>query len=257
MEGRTLRKTLKTLIPLAAAAMPLALMPAAAHADSGTSYQATLNPVNGSGGSGMATVTVQGDRATVDLNYSGLATTFSGGPFPHVQHIHIAANGTCPTMSDDKNGDGVISTPEGQPDYGAVGTTLSTKGDTSPNAATNIKVAPSGGSANYHRTFTLNHATAQSLNSGTGVVVVHGLDPSTLSKKAQNEKSPLVPSLPLAATAPALCGPLSAMPTGGVATGNGSTGGVEDLGLFAAGGVLVAGGGALFASRKRTAAKVR
>ena len=42
----------------------------------------------------------------------------------------------------------------------------------------------------------------------TGVIVVHGLDPTTLSAKAQAEKSDLVPSLPLAATSPALCGAL-------------------------------------------------
>lgn len=250
-----MRKTLRTLVPLAAAAVPLALLPAAAHADSGTSYQTTLNPVNGSGGSGMATLTVHGDRATVDLSYTGLATTFGGNPYPHVQHIHIGANGTCPTMGDDKNGDGIVDTVEGQPDYGMVGTTLSTKGSTGPKAATDLKVVPSGGSADYHRTFLLNSATMNALQSGTGVVVVHGLDPATLSKKAQNEKSNLVPSLPLAATAPALCGALTSMPTGGVATGSGSTGGIEDLGLFAVGGGLVAGGGALLATRRRAVSK--
>jgi hypothetical protein len=255
MEGHTVRKSLRTLIPLAAAALPLALLPTAAHADSGTSYQTTLNPINGSGGSGMATVTVNGDQASVDLNYTGLATTFGGNPYPHVQHIHIGANGVCPTMSADKNGDGIVDTVEGQPSYGSIGTTLSTNGDTGPSAGTNIKVAPAGGSADYHRTFTLNSDTMNALQSGTGVIVVHGLDPSTLSKKAQNEKSNLVPSLPLAATAPALCGALSSMPTGGVATGYGATGGVEDLGLFAVGGGLAAGGAALFASRKRAASK--
>ncbi len=45
------------------------------------------------------------------------------------------------------------------------------------------------------------------------MIVVHGLDPATLSKKAQAEKSDLVPSLPLAATSPALCGALTAWPT--------------------------------------------
>jgi len=255
MEGSPVRKTLKTLIPLAAATVPLALLPAAAHADSGTSYQTTLNALNGSGGSGMATVTVQGHRATVNLSYTGLATTFGGNPYPHVQHIHVGANGTCPTMSDDKNGDGIVDTVEGQPDYGMVATTLSTKGPTSAKAATDITVAPAGGSASYHRSFRLNAATMDALQSGTAVIVVHGLDPATLSKKAQNEKSNLVPSLPLAATAPALCGALSSMPTGGVATGTGSTGGIEDLGMFAVGGGLLAGGGALFATRRRATSK--
>lgn len=246
-----MRKSLRVLVPIAAAAVPFAMMTAPANADSGSFYQATLNPLNHQKGSGMATVSLQGNTATVKLNYTGLATTFSGAPFPHVQHIHIGAEGKCPTPSYDKNGDGVVSTPEAASAYGAIGTTLSVKGDTSPAAGTNIKIAPSGGSANYSRTIKVSSAVAQSLRAGTGVVVVHGDDPTLLSKKAQGEKSPLVPSLPLAATAPALCGALTSMPSGGVATGTGSTAGVQDLGLLAAGGGLVAAGAGLFVARRR------
>ncbi|HEY6932246.1 MAG TPA: hypothetical protein VI452_02510 [Marmoricola sp.] len=249
-----MHKGLRVLVPLAAAALPVAFMAPAATADSGTSYQATLNPLNHSNGSGMATVTVHGDTANIHVSWSGLASTFGGNPYPHVQHIHIGARGTCPTMSADKNGDGVISTTEGGPAYGTIGTTLSVKGDTSPNAGTDIKIAPSGSSTDYHRMITLSSDTLDALRSGTGVIVVHGLDPATLSKKAQKEKSDLVPSLPLAATSPALCGALSAMPTGGVATGNGSTAGIEDAGLLGAGGALAAAGGvAVYALRRRRA----
>jgi hypothetical protein len=252
-----MNKALRVLVPLAAAALPVAFMAPAATADSGTSYQTTLNPLNGSGASGMATVTLNGDTANIHVSWSGLASTFGGNPYPHVQHIHIGAAGTCPTMSADKNGDGVISTTEGGSAYGAIGTTLSVKGDTSPNAGTNIKIAPSGSSTDYHRTIRLSSDTVGSLRDGTGVIVVHGLDPATLSKKAQKEKSDLVPSLPLAATSPALCGALTAMPTGGVATGNGSTAGVEDAGLLGLGGVLVAAGGVglVAARRKRAGAR--
>jgi hypothetical protein len=249
-----MRTSLRTLIPLAVAAAPLALMPAA-HADTGSSYSATLNSINGSGGSGMLTLTLNGNQATIDESWSGLASTFSGAPYPHVQHIHIGAQGACPTSSADKNGDGVISTTEGAPAYGGIGTTLSVSGDTSPAAGTNIKIAPGGSSTDYHRTITLSQDTVDSLNAGTAVVVVHGLDPATLSKQAQGEKSDLVPSLPLAATSPALCGALSSMPTGGVATGTGSTAGVEDLGILAAGGGLALAGGAFLAMRRRTPVK--
>jgi hypothetical protein len=252
-----MRKSLRVLVPLAAAALPLAIAPMAAQADSGssTTYQATLNPLNHSSGSGMFTMTVNGSQAMIHESWSGLAQTFGGAAYPHVQHIHIGAAGTCPTPSADKNNDGVISTTEGGPSYGAIGATLSTKGDTSPASATDLKIAPAGGSLNYHRTITLSSDTMSALKAGTGVIVVHGLDPATLSKKAQGEKSDLVPSLPLAATSPALCGALSSMPMGGVATGTGSTSGTEDLGLFVLGGGLVAAGGALFASRKRAAVK--
>jgi hypothetical protein len=250
-----MRASLRTLLPLAVAALPLALAPAA-HADSGASYSARLDSINGSGGSGMLTLTVHGQQATIHESWSGLAASFNGADYPHVQHIHIGAQGQCPTQSADKNNDGVISTTEGAGAYGGIGTTLSVKGDTSPAAGTNIKIAPAGSSTDYHRTITLSQDTLNALQANTGVVVVHGLDPATLSKKAQNEKSDLVPSLPLAATSPALCGALSSMPSGGVATGTGSTGGIEHLGLLAGGGSLLAAGGVLFATRRRTPANV-
>jgi hypothetical protein len=250
-----MRKSLRLLIPLAAAAMPLAMAPMAAQADTGSTYQATLNPLNKSAGSGMFTMKMHGNQATIDMSWSGLPAKFNGGAYPHVQHIHIGGQGACPTPSADKNGDGIVDTVEGQPAYGAIGTTLSTKGDTSAKSGTNIKIAPGGSSLNYHRTITLGSDTVNALNNGTGVIVVHGLDPATLSKKAQGEKSNLVPSLPLAATSPALCGVLNSMPSGGVATGNGSTSGVEDMGMFALGGGLLVAGGALFANRRRSAVK--
>ena len=249
-----MRRTTRALLPLAAAAVPFAMMAAPAQADSGT-FQTTLNPLNHSSGSGMAMITLNGNTAHVTLSWSGLAATFNGAAYPHVEHIHIAGNGQCPTTAADKNGDGVISTTEGAPAYGGIGTTLSVMGDTSPKAGTDIKIAPSGSSTNYHRTIQLSNDAASSVRNGTGVVVVHGLDPATLSKKAQTEKSDLVPSLPLAATSPALCGVLSASPSGGVAAGTGSTAGVEDLGLLAAGGGLVALGAGLFAVRRRATAK--
>jgi len=249
-----MRTSLRTLLPLAVAAAPLALMPAA-QADTGSTYQATLNSINGSGGSGMLTLSLSGNTATINESWSGLAAEFNNAAYPHVQHIHIGAQGTCPTQSADKNNDGVISTTEGAGAYGAIGTTLSVSGDTSPDAGTNIKIAPGGSSTDYHRTITLSQDTVDSLQAGTAVIVVHGLDPATLSKQAQGEKSDLVPSLPLAATSPALCGALSSMPSGGVATGTGSTAGVEDLGLLAGGGALVAAGGMFFAGRRRAVAK--
>jgi len=250
-----MKKSLRVLAPLAAAAVPLAFAAGPALADSGASYQATLNPINHQTGSGMLMLTLNGDTATITESWSGLAATFNGGAYPHVQHIHIGAKGVCPTMAADKNGDGVISTTEGGPSYGGIGTTLSTKGDTSPAAGTNIKIAPAGGSTSYHRVITLDPKVVSALSDGTAVIVVHGDDPSTLSAKAQKEKSDLVPSLPLAATSPALCGTVHAMPAGGVATGSGSTAGVEDSGLLAlAGGLFaVAAGSALYAVRRKPA----
>lgn len=86
--------------------------------------------------------------------------------------------------------------------------------------------------------------------------MVHGLDPATLSKQAQGEKSHLVPSLPLAATSPALCGvvtqsQMSSMPTGSSPTGGGSTAGLQDGVLFGVGGGLLLAAGGAFAARRR------
>lgn len=251
-KGTSMRTSIRVLVPLAAAAMPLAAAAAPAVAASDSSYQTTLNSANGSSGSGMATVTVNGTQAQVNVSWSGLAAEFDGNPYPHVQHIHGGAQGECPTPSADKDGDQVVSTTEGAPAYGPIQTTLSTSGDTSPDAGTNIKIAPGGPSTDYSRSIQLSSGALDSLEQGNAVVVVHGLDPATLSKKAQNAPSDLVPELPLAATSPSLCGALTAMPTGGVATGGGSTGGVEDLGLLALGGGLLAAGGAIAVARRRS-----
>lgn len=258
------RKAAFAAVPVAAfalAAVPASVALAQGTSSSPASYQATLSPQNNqTGASGTLSLTLNGSTATITEHVSGLAATFNGQPFPHVQHIHGNGNGTCPTTAADTNGDGVVSTVEGQPAYGTVLTTLSTSGDTSAAAATDIKIAPNGSSYDYSRSFTLDAATVKAIQDGSAVIVVHGDDPTKLPAAAQTEKSPLVPSLPLAATAPALCGKLVAaqmtsMPTGGAATGGGSTSGIEDQGLFALGGALVvaAAGGAAIAVRRRSA----
>jgi hypothetical protein len=255
-----MKKTLLLAAPSIAMGIAVLAMPGIASAADATSYQAKLGALNGSSGSGSVTIQLNGDQATVTEKVSGLAKTFSGMPYPHVQHIHIGAKGECPTTAADTDKDGVISTTEGGPSYGAIGTTLSTSGDTSPAAGTTLTVAPSGDAFSYNRTFTLDAASLASLKGGTAVVVVHGLDPATLPAAAQNKPSDLVPSLPLAATSPALCGTLTAsqmstMPSGSAATGGGSTAGIEDQGLLTLGGGLLAAGAVAggLALRRRSA----
>lgn len=225
------------------------------------SYQTELGALNGSGGSGNVMITVNGNQAHVKMNVSGLAKTFNGNPYPHVEHIHIDG-GSCPAPSADKNGDGIVDTVEGQPAYGMIGTTLSTKGDTSAKAALDLKVAGMGGSYTYDRTFTLNDKTATSIKAGTASVVVHGLDPATLSKKAAAAKSNLNPDLPLAASAPALCGTLvpsqmAQMPNGAADTGVAHAESGNDTGMFIVGGsaLLLLAAGGTYAARRHTAAK--
>ncbi|PNH85457.1 hypothetical protein [Arthrobacter sp. AFG20] len=257
-----MNKTLRLLaVPtLALGALALSGAPAMAH-DGDHTYQAALGQLNGSSASGNVTLHVTGDQAHVVLNVSGLATTFNNAPYPHVQHIHIGAKGQCPAPSADANGDGVISTTEGAPAYGKIGTTLSTSGDTSPAAGLDLKVAGQGGAYTIDRSFPLNAETKAALHNGTAVVVVHGLDPATLSAAGQAAKSDLVPSLPLAATSPALCGTLTAgqmnMPVGGADTGVAQTPQKNDAGVLALGGglVLAAAAGGTYNIRRRRAAE--
>lgn len=247
-----MRKYARIAAPLAAAGIAALGFGFAGPAGAATvDYQATLNPLNHATASGSFMLQLNGDQATITEHVSGLAASFMGAPYPHVQHIHGGAAGACPSTSADKNGDGVVSTVEGQPSYGPIQTTLSVSGDTSPSAGTNVKIAPSGASFDYSRTITLDAATVQSLTSGKAVVVVHGLDPTTLSKQAQGEKSELVPSLPLAATSPALCGSVTAMPAGAAQTGGGSTAGLQNEGLLGLGGGLILVSGAVVAVGRR------
>ena len=96
----------------AAGAMALTVGPAFA-ADSWVS--GNLSPVannNVSDVSGTAMAEVNGDMVTVTVAASGL---LAGSP--HAAHIHYApdARHACPTIADDKNGDGHINTSEGGP----------------------------------------------------------------------------------------------------------------------------------------------
>ncbi|WAP52087.1 hypothetical protein OL239_01830 [Arthrobacter sp. ATA002] len=242
---------------LALAALALSGSPAMAH-DGSDHYQSTLGQLNGSAGSGDITVDVTGNQAHVVLNVSGMPETFMDAPYPHVQHIHGGSQGVCPAPSADQDGDDVISTTEGAPFYGDILTTLSTSGDTSPAAGLDLKVGGQGGAYTVDRTFEIDDATKASLEAGTAVVVVHGLDPATLSPAGQAAMSDLAPELPLAATSPALCGTLAAgqmeMPSGGADTGVTQETGA-DAGAFALGGglALVALAGGAYVIRRRSA----
>ena len=127
------KKTMRLLVPtVALGAGMLAMAAGSASAAGANSYQAQLQALNHSSASGNVMISLNGSQATITEHVTGLAATFGGKPYPHVQHIHIGAKGSCPTMAADTSGDGVISTTEGAPAYGGIGTTLSTSGDTSP-----------------------------------------------------------------------------------------------------------------------------
>ncbi|MGV0108966.1 hypothetical protein [Arthrobacter sp. CP30] len=224
------------------------------------SYSSTLGQLNGTTGTGTVTVDVKGDTATVNLQVNGLAETFMDGPYPHVQHIHGLAMGTCPTSADDANADGIVSVTEGAGKYGGIQTTLTTSGATGPEEGLNLALGGQGGTYNIQRSFEVNQNTKDALAAGTAVVVVHGLDPATagVSEEVFNSPSDLDPTLPLGATSPALCGNLAATQMGAMPSGGADTGVAQETGsnagMLALGGglVLAVAAGGTYAVRRRT-----
>jgi len=236
------------------------LTPASASAADSTSYQATLNPItaNHVTGSGTAMITLTGNSAEVKVEVSGL---LDGAP--HAQHIHVDALGQCPSAAQQHNGQASINVADGAPFYGAIGTSLTNAGDTSPAAGLAVTEFPSTGSYTYTRTIDLDPNVTANLQKGTAVLVVHGVDYNNNGTyDAVLGASELDPTLPAEATDPALCGAFTAMqmsgvPSGAADTGGGSTattGHGAEIGVGAAA-LLAVGGVAVIAHGRRRSAQ--
>lgn len=242
----TAKKTAKSLAILAAATTAVGLgaaAPALAEGHDGEhSYQAELTELNDSGASGTAWMTLEGDQLTVSMETEGL---LAGSP--HAQHIHIGGAGQCPDPDMEGSGaDGAIRTTDAIDDYGMIGASLTLEGDTSPDSGLAVDRSPTE-SGTYERTFTVSQDVADNIKDGKAVVVLHGVDHNGSGEYDGDQMSDLDDSLPSEATDPAACGVVSAsqmeaMPEGGVETGEGTTAGIENGGLLAAGGALVAAG---------------
>ncbi|EST37897.1 hypothetical protein N566_10545 [Streptomycetaceae bacterium MP113-05] len=259
-----MQKILAVSCAAAAAMAPLMVLAPAATAGGGPtpdqhralSLHAKLNPfkVNKVHGYGRAQVHLKGRHVSVKLRAKGLLANA-----PHAQHFHIAAKGVCPPESaaTKHNGKLSLSTPDGAPFYGKIGTSLTTEGDTSPASGLAVDRFPVGPDVHYERSFKVSEETARSLRAGTAVVVVHGIDYNKNGKYDFNlGKSPLDPKLPAEATFPALCGALKKAPHGGISGGQGGTqAGSLDSGLTAVAGtgLLAAAGGAFYLRRRTTA----
>lgn len=124
-------------------------------------YTAQLNSLNGSGVSGMATLTLMGDQLKVHIMASGLEE----GQL-HPQHIHgfmkSNKNAICPPMSADTDGDGLIELTEGAPFYGPVLLPLMP-----------FPMAPDG-TINYTQTFDISQ-NPDLLPLQNDVIVLHGM----------------------------------------------------------------------------------
>ena len=238
------------------------LAPASASASAAEtwSYQATLNPItaNKVTGNGASWISVTGNTAEVKIQVNGL---LDGAP--HAQHIHIDAQGKCPSAPQQHNGMPSINVADGVPLYGAIGTSLTTDGDTSPAAGLAVTKFPSTGSYTYTRTIDLDPNVVANLQKGTAVLVVHGIDYNGNGMYDDVlGPSELDPSLPAEATDPALCGAFEPMQMAGVPAGAADTGGGSTAGgsgysteiALGAAALLAVGGAAVIArSRRRSA----
>ncbi len=240
-------------IAIAAAAFPLLTMSAASAHEGSSSFQADLGALNQSGVSGTGMVTLDGNTVTVMIEATGL---LAGAP--HAQHFHIGAQGTCPTDAANTNGDAFLSTTEGAPFYGAIGTSLTLEGDTSPDSGLAVDRFPTaeGGSVSYDRTFEVTDDVHKALEDGTAVIVLHGVDENGSGTYDGDVMSDLDPTLPMEATAPAACGTLNAAqmgtaPSGGAETGAGSTAGTEAQTAIAVGALAAVGAAAAGAEANR------
>ena len=181
----------------------------------GKTVRAELDPLNNSGVTGAARVTVKGKQLRVKYHAAGLLAGM-----PHAAHIHYGAQAAheCPTVADDTNHDHRLNVAEGLPQYGPIAVSLTTRGDTSPASALAIdrfSTAPHG-RINYLRYTSTSRDVARAIARGEGVVVIHGLDYNhngryDLQGAGASELDPSGKT-PAEATDPAACGVL--LPTG-------------------------------------------
>jgi hypothetical protein len=246
-------------------ALAVLLLPAPAYASENVDIK--LQDVNHTGATGTASITVDdAGNLTVVINAKGLAPNL-----PHAQHLH----GSMDTMSThcpatgDKDGDGFISVEEGVPMYGGVFVSLTTTGDTTFTSALAINRMPRAdaqGNLSYRRTI-----AAADLPAGTAAhlkdlhIVQHGVDANRNGQydlaglgESSFARSLGVPNIPEEETDPATCGlPVTAaaadVPTGGVATGDGSRRLQPSTVYFVGGGTIVLALLIALTNRRRTA----
>ncbi|HEX8631111.1 MAG TPA: CHRD domain-containing protein [Catenuloplanes sp.] len=174
-----------------------------------TTVHAKLRELNKSGASGKAQVRVKGDKLDVRYSARGLVRNA-----PHAVHIHYGeqARHECPTLADDTNRDGRLTTLEGVPAYGPIVVSLTTRGDTSPASGLAVDRFPTApkGKISYHRHNIKTSAdTAKDIRDGEAVLVIHGVDHNHNGRyDFKAGKSELDPKLPAEATNTAACGVL-------------------------------------------------
>lgn len=177
--------------------------------DNRSTFTTVLTPLNDSGASGTGWAKIRGNKIDVHFDAHGLVANA-----PHAVHIHYGEEAIheCPTIADDANRDGRLSTLEGVPKYGPVAVSLTTSGDTSPDSALAIArfgTAPAGMLSYHRRAIQADKELVRDLRKGEGVLVIHGVDYNGNGMyDTAAGMSDLDPTLPREATDPAACGVL-------------------------------------------------
>lgn len=185
---------------------------AAAAAPETVVTKAKLEPLNNAPAGGTAEVVVDGRRLQVSVDAKRLLKKM-----PHAQHIHFGkqARNECPTVRDDDNADHRLNTAEGQPAYGPVRVSLTTKGDTSPKSTLAVNRFPKAKDREIHydRDMRTGREVARGIRNGNAVIVIHGIDYNGNGVYDFGAgRSELDPSLPAEATDPVTCGVLKVVP---------------------------------------------
>jgi len=205
-----------------------------------TSYQVNLTQLNNSGTSGTATVSVDGNNATVTVRATGLSPNRA-----HATHIYVGGQAKCPTASADTNKDSYIDNNEAKSSRGDLRVSLTTSGDTSANSAlafNRMPVADKDGKVAYSRTFAL-PSGVKAADLAKATLSLQGISTIFGSKVIYDgdKRSELTSDHAFETTIPAACGKLSTSPIGGAATGVGSINGIESPALFMTGAIALAG----------------
>jgi hypothetical protein len=163
-----------------------ALLGLSVGATAGPMFTTNLIPLNHSGISGKATLSLNKSANTLTVNIH--ATGLEAG-MPHAQHIHglfdsngNVADSTNPTLANDTDGDGFIELKEAQPAYGPILVALTSPPGGNPITGPGFPTAPNG-TENFTQTYDLSSASTFNDNYSASdlfpltdrEIVIHGM----------------------------------------------------------------------------------